>query len=263
MRDARRRNRNIGTAKQGHGDDNKMVIPRFWDSHDRVFYAQFKEPILRGKAGLTFIVEPPLEGFFYPCTPYEVMRVLSSLPQRHTAHIKLVVLRQPTRKQYKIRPVWGRLAYYLDLGKHCGPAVVLDAQPLRPLIWGKDVRPREAEELERLERDGHEIVRGKREISVVPNKESARRTVLFRTLPHEIGHYVHYLESVEWKSDETGESLETLWNLYHGRPQQEREDFANRYAKEARSHLKIDEWDDERRRREALNDQLDPAWFSV
>ena len=41
--DARRRNRNIGTAKSGHGQSNKLTIPSRW-TEDRVFYEVLEGP---------------------------------------------------------------------------------------------------------------------------------------------------------------------------------------------------------------------------
>ena len=39
-----RRNRNIGTAKSGHGQNNRLVIPARW-SDDRVFWEKLRDPI--------------------------------------------------------------------------------------------------------------------------------------------------------------------------------------------------------------------------
>ncbi|MGD2181174.1 hypothetical protein [Lusitaniella coriacea] len=39
--DARRRNRNIGTAKSGYGKDNRLTIPESW-ADERLFYESYR-----------------------------------------------------------------------------------------------------------------------------------------------------------------------------------------------------------------------------
>jgi hypothetical protein len=43
-REPTRRNRNIGTSKQGHGQDNRMVIPSRWPD-DRVYFEVLRNPV--------------------------------------------------------------------------------------------------------------------------------------------------------------------------------------------------------------------------
>jgi hypothetical protein len=41
---SQRRNRNIGTAKSGHGQNNRMCIPKHWaDGH--LFYERLENPV--------------------------------------------------------------------------------------------------------------------------------------------------------------------------------------------------------------------------
>lgn len=40
-----KRNRNIGTKKQGHGRDNRLVIPQAWPE-DRIFWEVLRSPVL-------------------------------------------------------------------------------------------------------------------------------------------------------------------------------------------------------------------------
>jgi len=42
--DARRRNRNIGTDKSGHGQNNRFKIAHAW-ADDRMFYEKLENPV--------------------------------------------------------------------------------------------------------------------------------------------------------------------------------------------------------------------------
>ncbi|MEM9005979.1 MAG: hypothetical protein AAGE59_20950 [Cyanobacteria bacterium P01_F01_bin.86] len=58
--DTRCRNRYLGTAKSGHGQDNYLTIPESWAS-DRLFYEKLVKPItwlyeIKGNS-LTLLVE--------------------------------------------------------------------------------------------------------------------------------------------------------------------------------------------------------------
>jgi hypothetical protein len=53
--------------------------------------------------------------------------------------------------------------------------------------------------------------------------ESIRATQLYRTLPHEVGHYVDYLNTIQ----ETGG-----WDLFWRKSSVDKEAFAHRYATE-------------------------------
>ncbi|BAZ10584.1 hypothetical protein NIES4071_24070 [Calothrix sp. NIES-4071] len=52
------------------------------------------------------------------------------------------------------------------------------------------------------------------------------------TLPHEVGHYVDYLESVIEKAGQDIDEKERLNNLYWAKPKKDKEAFAHRYATE-------------------------------
>jgi hypothetical protein len=62
-RDATRRNRNIGTAKRGHGQNNKLVIPTRWHPNLTIYYENLcnYRTVLRAVEGrpITFLVEEP------------------------------------------------------------------------------------------------------------------------------------------------------------------------------------------------------------
>ncbi len=267
--DPTRRNRNIGTAKAGHGQDNRLVIPGHW-ADLRSFYEKFDDPVVvrvaAGGKAMWVLVEPPLPGFVHACTIDDILYVLSGVPARHFKDIWVIVLRQPKRKQRILRSVWGRMTYFSDLKGYSGPAIYLEAQDLRkPLRWSKSLGPDEARELERLREDGHEITTGRRHHAIASTLDAVRSTQLFRTLPHEIGHYVDFLEKVVEPSRD-----EADWNRreerYHSRPVKEKEDFAHRYANELRDRqVDAGEWPFARiwspsglRRR-----GLSPEWFAA
>jgi len=108
--------------------------------------------------------------------------------------------------------------------------ILLDAIEANCVIdWSAGLGPDDQAELARLRADGHGVERvGSRfRIRIAP--DSARRTQLFRTLLHEIGHWFDWLEKVE-SAAMRGENFETLVEHYFARPQAEREAFAHRYA---------------------------------
>lgn len=232
---ATRRNRNIGTAKQGHGQDNRLVIPKGWPD-DRVFWEVLRDPVAVhrtvGGSNLTFLVEPPRAGSFHACTVDDICYVLAFVPPEHINGIDLIVLRQPTRKQEVLRPVWGRLAYYAATGRYSGTAIYLEAQSGKPGKWSASLSPDDAAEMERLRADGHVITKEKRGHRIVHTPQSIRATQLHRTLLHELGHYVDWLESVVKPTRELEDEAERehIIRAYRAKLHRVKEDFAHRYA---------------------------------
>jgi hypothetical protein len=93
-----RRNRNIGTAKSGHGQDNRMVIPRvahgehdFWE---RIEKAGLVSRTICGKP-VKFFVQPTLRDCVHACTVDDVVLMLSLLPVGDWDGIEAILLRQP------------------------------------------------------------------------------------------------------------------------------------------------------------------------
>lgn len=210
-----------------------MVIPCAWRT-GKPFYEQLRSPILvkRGiPAALTFYVEPPRADCRHACAIDDVAHVLRRLPSAHVKSIAAIVLRQPTRKQAILRPVWGRMIYSTSLGPRTGPAIFLEAQPLG-LQWffARSARPEDEQELERLGQDGHNVVRDRRGWRVESTPAAIRATQLYRTLLHEIGHHVDRLASVENSESE---------ERFFARPYQERESAAHRYADQWAQRLQI------------------------
>jgi len=232
MRDPRRRNRNIGTSKSGRGQDNKNVVPDRW-SDLTIYWQKLDSPITVQKqvqgSVVTFIIEPTLEGCFHSCTIEDVCGVLELVPIQHLQGIELIILRQPTRRQQILAPVWGRLGYWNEIVGLSGPGIYLEAQRFpRTESWPLSLTPQDKTELERLEKDGHNVRRNKRSYEISSTFESIRSTQLFRTLPHEIGHYVDYVQTSARFDME--EEFEEFWNLCDAKPHHDKEAFAHRYA---------------------------------
>ena len=233
-----RRNRNIGTEKSGHSQSNKFVVPDRWSDY-KIFWERLVSPVacpvsIKGHK-LTILVEPPVKGSVHSSTPQDIIRVLGLISQKHLEEIDVVVLRQPKRKEEILRPVWGRFVYYTDLGKYSGPGVYLEAVQTNTVIkWGNKLTPFYEKELKALEADGHEIEPVKRGYNVKTTPTSVRSTQLFRTLPHEIGHAVDYLEhSVNPSINAATEAdSEYIRKTFKSKPTLDKEEYANRYAKE-------------------------------
>ncbi|HEY9829136.1 MAG TPA: hypothetical protein V6D26_01065 [Stenomitos sp.] len=241
-----RRNRNIGTSKQGHGKNNRLVIPERW-SDSRIFWERLHNPIAVtrniGTHSITFLIEPTHAGFVHACTVDDITHLLEKIPSAHLQEIDLIVLRQPKRKENLLSPVWGRLAYWADMGRYSGSAVYLEAQCLSKVWrWNRSLTPSNTKELERLRQDGHTITEEKHHYLISSTLESIRVTQLYRTLPHEIGHNVDYITSVIEPSVKTSDEAETEWlrQRYKSKTLEDKEAFAHRYAEEFHTKLLLE-----------------------
>jgi len=190
-----RRNRNIGTVRQGHGANNSLVIPESWHSPLRFWERLAGGVKVRRKIGgkdQLFLVEPPQAGWCYPCSIADMVTILTHCPAEDLERFDHIVLRQPTRKQCILSPVWGRAVPAIEIGNVRGSAIVIEAQPSTGLCWSesRSVSPERRRELERLREDGHRILPSRRCIQILSSMEAMRSTVLYRTLLHEIGHHV-------------------------------------------------------------------------
>jgi hypothetical protein len=242
MRDNRRRNRNIGTAKQGHGQKNRMVIPDpFFSAGDlRGWWARLTQyrkfiRVINGHE-FTFVVEKTRADCRHACSVEDVVFLLARIPAADYGDLRLIVFRQPKRKENILSPVWGRLSYAYPFERRVGPAVLLEAFPLSGSVW----RPRrldidDRDEFERLREDGHVFIADKRGHHARMMQETVRATQLYRTLPHEFGHYVHYRQIVENVGNpDPGLSAipedERLTYYHDSIPAPEKERFAHAYA---------------------------------
>lgn len=243
MRDARRRNRNIGTAKSGYGQSNSLTIPSpaqvSREFYERLGSYNKEERVINGRSFI-FVVEDVRVDSAHACSIDDIESILQYVPSQDLGELKLIIFRQPRRKEEILSPVWGRLIYSYEFEGSFYPAVVIEAVNYsKRLKWPKKMSLEGQRELERLKSDGHVFTEDKRYYSVDLKPENVRRTQLYRTLLHEIGHYVHYLTVVERPGAENEEYEE--WQKRHDSyfkiPSVEKETFAHRYADRLRGEL--------------------------
>ncbi|KUO72020.1 MAG: hypothetical protein APF81_02695 [Desulfosporosinus sp. BRH_c37] len=235
-----RRNRNIGTSKAGHSENNKLVIPSrflewkiFWEIIDdyKVHTREINGRIVK------FIVEHNHRNHMHCCSVDDVAFLLTVLPVEDWEGINLFIFRQPKRKEEILSSVWGRLGYNVDIGSFKGPAIILESIDLsKPLIWKKSLNPETVIELERMKQDGHKVTLNKREYIIEISQDSVRATQLYRTLLHEIGHWVQW-DTIVLKPSSEGFDRNELEENYFRIPSNEKEVFAHRYADIIREKL--------------------------
>lgn len=241
-----RRNRNIGTARQGHGQDNRLTIPNpawpYW-TVEQIGAHSIETRNIAGR-DMAFIVEQCRPDCVHPCSIADVAHLLEAIPASDWAGIAAILFRQPTRKQMQLDPAWGRLRYHADIISPpgppvlAGPVIFLEAVPREYRIkWGNALDPDDRAELDRLREDGHEVTPTGGGYLVEVTPESARNTQLYRTLPHEIGHWFDWSEKVRTPKARGGDYIE-LSDAYFARPKAEREAFAHRYADRVSAELR-------------------------
>lgn len=232
MRNPTRRNKNIGTKKQGYGQNNKNVISDRW-SDTSVYWERLEDYILVNRQinekEYKFLVERTRKTSIHPCTVDDIEKLLSWLNEEDLEGLNLIVFRQPKRKEELLNPVWGRLNYFVEIDEHEGAAIMLESYDMtRKIKWSKSLKVEDKKEFERLKSDGHEIRETKRENIIIPTINGLRNTMLYRTFIHEVGHYVEYLEKVKRPSKANGDY--DFWTDYDRIPSQEKETFAHTYA---------------------------------
>lgn len=243
MRNPTRRNRNIGTANQGFGQDNRLTnaspngnILAFYERLERYHK---ENRVINGHEFL-FIGELTREHSVHSCSLDDVAKMIAQIPCYDYGALKYIIFRQPKRKEEIVAPVWGRLVYSYEFENEYNPAIILDAIDVtRKFSYSKKQRVDFQKEFERLKIDGHIFEEDKRKFTASFNPDYCRNTQLYRTLVHEFGHYVHYLDFVERPAveDEPYEERELRAELYFSIPQDEKEKFAHRYADELRAKL--------------------------
>jgi hypothetical protein len=262
-----RRSRNIGTPKQGHGQNNELVIPNPSADH-RVYVERLRNPreyaFSAHGSNRVALVEEPARGWGYGCTVLDIAKLVSLLPPADVDGLDLFLFRQPTAKQRILESVWGRFLYYAEPGKYHGSAICFEAQQLVPLKWSRSVTPELKRELLRLESDGHRIVASKRSFEIHMTPESLRNTTLFRTALHEIGHYVDWQESVLRVASTSDRDAEAASRAFRSKTSSMKEDFAHRYAATIAAKLRslgqlpfTSQWED----REMASSGVARAWF--
>jgi hypothetical protein len=224
--DATRRNRNIGTSRSGHGQDNRLVIsicdPDAVYHYESLTSYTATSRDLHGRP-ITFIVERTRPDSYHACTVDDIAHLLEYVAPTDLEGIDLIVLRQPKRKEEILNPLWGRVGYYVEIGKHRGRAIFIEAIDLtKPVRWSKSLIPDFEIELERLRQDGHQITTTKRHHIVSSSLESVRATQLYRTLLHELGHHIDYDRNPD---------------AFDRKTPHEKEAFADRYADKIREEF--------------------------
>lgn len=84
MRNPTRRSRNIGTAKQGHGQNNSLTLPVSSHPMRRIFCENLREFRTErhsiGAHSLVFLVEKPRPNVVHACSVEDIVRVLACVP---------------------------------------------------------------------------------------------------------------------------------------------------------------------------------------
>lgn len=227
MHNPTRRNRNIGTPKQGHAPQNEMTIPESWYDR-RLFYEKLGKTTLVQVDGFEILVEQTRQQSIHACTVEDVIYLLKLIPPEDLGDLKLIVLRQPKRKEEIMNPVWGRLIYKFNFQETTQTAILLEAIDFtKKLHFNKKMSLAGREEFSRLQADGHQFLEGKKYFTASYEPEFVRATQLYRTLLHEIGHYVDYQRYVLKYPEEEREIHE---EIYFRIPTAEKEKFAHSYA---------------------------------
>lgn len=275
MRNPTRRNRNIGTSKQGHGKSNQLVVPfpihEMKSFFERLGDYQIIRRTINGRT-FRFVVESTRKSSFHPCTVEDLEYMLQFIPKDDFGELDLIILRQPKRNEEILKPAWGRLIYLYEFEEDYQPAIILESvDAVRKMKWSKKLSVEDQNEFKRLQEDGHPFIDKKKFFEAFMTVEFSRNTQLYRTLLHEFGHYVHYLEQVirplkslkkeldlldvKIGDDDTSETnpLFDRWDaldneyyyrkrdleeLYFSISKSEKEVFAHRYADQLKSILR-------------------------
>jgi hypothetical protein len=248
-----RRNKNIGTSKQGQGQNNKLTIPEssgiLKSYYERLVDYQKTKREINGHAFL-FVIEQTRENSKHACSIDDIATIIENIPQKNYGDLKLIVLRQPKRKEETLVPTWGRLIYSYEFENEYYPAIILEAVDFtKQFKWSSKLSIDSQKELERLKEDGHQIEYDGRNFVAEYKIENVRNTQLYRTLPHEFGHYAQFLDYVEREYlefiensdfenvDSKFEGFDKRKEDYFKIPLAEKEKFANKYADKLKADL--------------------------
>lgn len=176
-----------------------------------------------------FYVERTRDDSAYSATVDDITTVLERIPAGDLSGLGLIVLRQPKRKEECLSSAWGRFCRSIDVGDYLGPAVILEAYTKDvPFRWPRRLGPDWQAEINRLRSDGHCVEETRRHYQFTPTLDEVRATQLYRTLPHEIGHWVDWCRKV--RDAETPADYGERCDRYGQIPLSEKEAFAHRYA---------------------------------
>ena len=186
------------------------------------------------------IVEELKEGYYYSCTEQDVERMLNHTPAEDLQAFGVIVFRKPKRKESLLSPVWGRLIYSFEFKDNHRPAIIIEAMPRwNTLHFPKKQSVDDKLEFELLKLDGLKFKESKRDFVADIDPNTIRNIQLYRTLLHEVGHYVHYLEVVERprKYAEDQEVQDNRREHYFSISKNEKEIYANDYASNLKRNL--------------------------
>ncbi len=207
----------------------------FYERMEPAYFAQ--EDI--GGFDVKVFYEMPNDGFTYGCSPPDVVKVLNAVAPNVPTLPDMIAFRQPTRKQRQLKPVWGRLLYFADFGAHDGSAIILEAQEMgATLSQSKQMSPEDRAELDRLRADGHVFNKTKRSFEALLSAQTVRATILFRTLLHELGHWIQYCDDVLNATTALDPDQDVASDLYFSKPGSEREVYAHRFADRLAARLR-------------------------
>ncbi|MDB5127505.1 hypothetical protein [Mucilaginibacter sp.] len=239
-----RRNRNLGTSKQGHGQNNKLTIAKpcmiSKSFYERLDFYNKVERTINGHTFI-FVIETTRQSCYHACSVMDIEKIVENIPISDYGDLKLIVLRQPKRKEEMISPVWGRLIYSYEFEDNYYPAIIVEAVDYSKKInWNRSQTPEDQREFERLKIDGHHFLESKKTFNALLQIDNVRNTQLYRTLIHEFGHYKQYLEIVERAGHEDEDFEE--WNKrnekYFKISSSDKESYAHKYADELINKLR-------------------------
>lgn len=222
-----RRNRNIGTSKQGLKKQSRFDIPFDYSVNGKSFYEKLTDyktvtKSINGR-NFTFIVEKTKKNYFHACTIEDLKKILQFIPSFHYQDLRTIILRQSKRTESLFSSVWGRLVYDFQFESTSFPAIILESVKAQSkFCWSKKLSVDEQKELERIKNDGFELIETKRSYETILTLQKVRNVQLYRTLLHEIGHYFQFLSNPD-----------TFYDI----PSAEREVFAHNFADKLKLEL--------------------------
>jgi len=164
---------------------------------------------------MKIIVEQLSEGYIHACSLENIESLIQKIPEEDFKGLAFIVFHQPTHKEETSHPRWAAYVPNYKRGSIKGPAILLEAiNSSKPLKWNNSLDPDDQKELERLEKEGYIVTRGKKEITILMDMPSIRKTQL-RSFLHELGHHVDRNKSPR---------------LFDQKTKAEKEHFANRYT---------------------------------
>lgn len=164
---------------------------------------------------MKIIADQLIEGYIYACSLENIEALIQKVPEDDLEGLAFIVFHQPTHKEEISHPRWAAYVSNYKRGSIEGPAILLEAiNPSKLLKWSNSLNPDDQKELEWLEKEGHKITRGKKEITISMDVPSIRKTQL-RSFLHELGHHVDRNKNPR---------------LFDQKTKTEKEHFAHRYA---------------------------------